>query len=95
MPIFSFLIYRRTLETLGSTFMWCPSLAHVAVVEKTQPVLNKMEIDRSFLEGKLNGFLPAYYLCSLLGCAFAEVPIRIPMLKWLSWVNRLATQITR
>lgn len=45
MPIFSFLIYRRTLETLGSTFMWCPSLAHIAVVEKTQPVLNKMEID--------------------------------------------------
>lgn len=37
-------LYSMTMETLGFMSMWCSSLAHIAVVEKTQPVLNKMEL---------------------------------------------------
>lgn len=78
--VFSLLMYSITVDILGSTFTWCPSLAQITVIEKTQSVLNKMErVDGSFVEGKLNRFLPAYHLCSTPGYDFAEAPIKILM----------------
>lgn len=51
------------------------------MIEKTQPVLNKMErVYGSFVEGKLDRFLPAYHLCSTPGAGFAEAPIKILVL---------------
>lgn len=70
-----------TVEILESTFTWCSSLAQKTVFAEIQPFGNKVDIvEGSFLESKLNGFLPAYHFWSMLGYSFAEGPNKILML---------------